>query len=229
MKTLNYLVLLIALTLSSTIFAQEKQVRSVTGFSKIDVAEGIQVTLTMGDTEKVVVIAPDDYIDKVVTELDGSALKMYLEGDNNNLKGKKIEVLVTAKQIHGIEANSGSSVKTTNCIKSTSFEISVSSGAHANVEIEAQKTEADASSGASIIIRGNTTHFEADASSGANLTADDLVSQNTKADVSSGAHIKLHVEKELEAEASSGGSISYSGKPEMVNVEKSSGGSVHRN
>lgn len=230
MKTLNSLLSLItALLISTSVFAQVKQIRNVSDFSKINVSEGIQVTLTMGNFEKVEVNAPEDYIDKIVTKTEGSTLKLYIEGNNNNGYKKKIEVFVTAIQMNGIKASSGSSVTTTNLIKSESFEVSVSSGAHANIEIEAHTIEAESSSGSSMVIRGTTTNLEADASSGASLLANKLVAQKADADVSSGAHIRLFVENDLEAEASSGGSIFYSGKPKKIDIEKSSGGSVSPN
>jgi hypothetical protein len=71
--------------------------------------------------------------------------------------------------------------------------------------------------------------FKAEASSGSSIDADQLKAQRVKADVSSGATIKCNVEEELIAEASSGGSVKYSGSPKMVDVDKSSGGSVRKN
>ncbi|MCP4355860.1 MAG: DUF2807 domain-containing protein [Proteobacteria bacterium] len=230
MKKINLLLtLLFTVIISANLSAQEKQIREVSGFSIIDVAEGIKVTLTMGDKERVEVIAPADYIDNVVTEVDGDELNIHIKGHNNGNKGRNVEVNVTAIKIKGIDVSSGASVKTTNAIKAEFLSVSVSSGANAKVEFNAEKASADASSGASCTLRGAANYFKADASSGSHITANDVKAQHVKADVSSGAGIKVHAEKEIKADASSGGSVSYSGSPEMVDVEKSSGGSVRKN
>lgn len=208
--------------------AQTTESRNVNGFSSIDVSEGITVTLTMGDKESVEVTAPEDYIDKVTTEVNGSELDIFIEGNNSGNKGRNVTVVVVAKTINKIESSSGSSVKTTNIINTDELKINVSSGANVNVECEADKVSVSTSSGAGATVRGGAINLSTDASSGSHITAANLKAHNVVADVSSGANIKVHAEKQLNADASSGGSVAYTGSPEMIDVEKSSGGSVHK-
>lgn len=224
-----FLSLSLIVAIGITTNAQEKQVRKVSDFSGISVSEGIKVKLSMSDHEKVEVIAPAKYINKVMTEVKNNELNIYLKGINNNVKNKKIEVLVNAKKINSIDVGSGASVKTTNSIENTNeLDIDASSGASVLVHCNVQKTDVDASSGATITIDGQTQSLDAEASSGAIIKASELKSASVDADVSSGANIKIHVTKKLEAEASSGGTIKYSGTPEFVDIEKSSGGSVRK-
>lgn len=208
--------------------AQVTQERKVSGFSSVDVSEGIKVTLTIGDKESVVVTAPEDYIDNVVTEVSGSELDIYIKGNNVVNKGRNVEVMVTAKFIDRIESSSGSSLTSTNSINAEELRVSVSSGAKVDIEVEAKRVAVDASSGAGAKLRGITTNLSTEASSGSHISAGELKAQNVIADVSSGANIKVHAEKKINADASSGGSVGYSGSPQMVDVDKSSGGSVHR-
>ncbi len=70
--------------------------------------------------------------------------------------------------------------------------------------------------------------FKTDASSGSHIHASDVKALKVKADVSSGASIHVNAEEELIAEASSGGSVKYTGSPTNVDVDKSSGGSVRK-
>ncbi len=209
--------------------AQEKQTRNVSGFSSIDVGEGIKVTLTMGEKESVEVTAPADYIDNVITEVESGELNIHIKENNTGNKGRKVEVHVTAVNINGIDVSSGASLKTSNAIKTEQIKISVSSGADAKVEFNAEKASASSSSGASCTLKGSANYFKTDASSGSHITANDVKAQHVIADVSSGASIKVHAEKEIEADASSGGSVSYSGSPAIIDVDKSSGGSVRKN
>lgn len=229
MRKINLLLtLLFAFFISANVNAQEKQVREVSGFSAIDVGEGIKVTLTMGDKESVEVTAPADYIERVITEVNGEELDIHIKGNNTGNKGRNVHVNITAKKINKIDVSSGASLKTTNSIKSEEFRVSVSSGANAKVEFNAEKASASSSSGASCTLRGSANYFKTDASSGSHITANEVKAQRVNADVSSGASIKVHAVKEINADASSGGSIAYSGTPTNVDVDKSSGGSVRK-
>lgn len=225
---LFFIAIVFAVSCTST-SAQITQSRNAKGFTSIDVSEGIKVMLTMSNKESVEVTAPESYIDKVITEVNGSTLKIYIKGNNTGNKGRNVEVKVSAKNINSIESSSGSSIKTNNNIETNELRISVSSGANVYINCDCTKILASASSGSGASLKGSTTYLSADASSGAHIKALELTADKVKADVSSGAHVKVNANKEINASASSGGSVKYTGSPSMVDINKSSGGSVRKN
>jgi hypothetical protein len=229
MKTLKIFAALFLLGLTTTLFAQKTEVRNVTGFSGVDVSEGIKVELTFGEKEFVQVTADEEYIDQVMTEVNGGELDIYLKGNNWNRGKRNILVKVTATKIESIKASSGSSITSQNLIESDELKMSVSSGANLKIAFKTPKASCDASSGAHANLKGVSKYFSTDASSGSRIDAENVKAVKVKADVSSGAHINVYAEDELNAEASSGGSVKYSGNPQTVDVDKSSGGSVRKN
>lgn len=221
------LILFVAMSLNAN--AQKRQIRNVSNFSEIHVSQGIKVSLTISDFEKVEVIAPEEYIDKVITEVKGDELNIYFKDNHLYLKNRSIEVLIHAKMINSIDLDSGASLVTANSIENVQkLEVSTSSGASANIRCKVAKAEADASSGSTILINGEATYFEVEASSGSTIKASELKAKSVDADVSSGADIRVSVSDRLHADASSGGSMKYEGSPKYVDIEKSSGGSVHK-
>jgi hypothetical protein len=230
MKTLKFLATFVfAGFLATTLMGQEKsEVRQVSGFTGIDVSEGIRVELTLGSKEFVEVTADAEYIDQVVTELEGTHLMIYLKGNNWNGNKRKILVKVTATKINDVEASSGSSITSQNQIASDELKLSSSSGASLKIDLKATKVSCDVSSGASAKLSGTVGYFSGDASSGASIEGFDLKAAKVKADASSGASILISADEELNAEASSGASVKYMGSPKMVDIEKSSGGSVKK-
>ncbi|MDA3891033.1 MAG: DUF2807 domain-containing protein [Salinivirgaceae bacterium] len=229
MKTLKIIAVFIAFSLTTQIFAQEKtERRNVTGFSGVDVSEGIKVELTYGEKEFVEVTADEEYIDRIVTKLNGEELDIYVKGNNWNSWNKNILVKVTATKINKIKVSSGANVVSQNLIESEALKMSLNSGAHMKIAFKAPKASCEASSGANATLKGSAKVFKADASSGAGINASEVKAVSVNADVSSGAHISVHAEEEIEADASSGGSIKYTGSPKMVDVDKSSGGSVRK-
>jgi len=220
---------IIGLATSVSLAQQKTEVRNITGFSGIDVSEGIKVELTYGEKEYVEVTADEKYIDMVVTELDGGELDIHIDGNNwNNNHYKNILVKVTAKKITSIESGSGASIVSQNLIESDDLEMSTSSGASLKIAFKAPKAKCEASSGANAKLKGVAKYFDTDASSGSSIQATEVKAINVKASVSSGANISVSAEEEIKAEASSGGSIKYTGNAKMVDIEKSSGGSVHK-
>ena len=59
--------------------ATQEENRKVTGFDAIHITSGIDLFLSMGNTEKVTVVADDDIIDDIVTEVKNGTLKIYLK------------------------------------------------------------------------------------------------------------------------------------------------------
>jgi len=192
-------------------------------FSEIKVSEGIQVFLTQGEEVELRVEADENIIDLLVTEVHGNVLKIHFE---KNVSRATRNVYLTANKISSIKSSSGSSVKSDGTIKSKNLRLSSSSGASLKLVLNASSVTCSSSSGANINLSGSSDSFESNASSGSHIKARDLTSKTAKADVSSGAGISLHASEELTAHASSGGNISYEGKPGVLNKSKSSGGSI---
>lgn len=221
-------ILAFCLIITACVGQEKTEERKVTGYSGVSVSEGIKVELTLGDKEFVEVTAGENYIDRVITEVKDDVLKIRISGNNWNSSNKNILVKVTAKTINTIKASSGASLVTQNLIESSSLKMASSSGANLKVAFKAPNASCEASSGANAKLKGSAKNFKVSASSGSGISAMDVKAIKVKAKVSSGANIKIHVEEELEADASSGGSIKYSGSPTIVDVDKSSGGSIRK-
>ena len=78
------------------------------------------------------------------------------------------------------------------------------------------------------MLEGKVKSLEIEASSAGDIDAYRLESEKVYARTSSAGSAKVNVTKELEAHASSGGSIRYRGNPVKTNTDSSSGGSVKK-
>ena len=96
------------------------------------------------------------------------------------------------------------------------------------VNLESESVSVSASSAGKTVLEGKTQSLEIEASSAGDIDAYNLESENVNASVSSAGSAKISVSKELEAHASSGGSIRYRGNPLKTNTDSSSGGSVKK-
>lgn len=204
-----------------------KETRDVAHFDGIKASAGINVYLFQGDENKVVVEADENLQKCIITEVNGSVLKCYI--DCSIQKSSKLNVYVNFKNLNIIKASSGSDVYGETVIDTDNIDINVSSGADVKIEVKANSVNCSVSSGADAIIKGKADYFEGDASSGADIKASDLVVKTCKASASSAGDIRITVTDKIEAHASSGGDVTYSGNPEIEHINESSGGDVrHR-
>ncbi len=188
------------------------QKRSIGSFHGIDVSSGIEVILTKGDKEELVVSVGDlSYRDQVKTTISNGILRISRDVEWkfwNTWKNWSVRVYVSYIDLDKLIVSSGAMLKGTG--------------------LSLTKLTARASSGAQMQLSGKADYLDVDASSGSSFRGNDFSVINCKAEVSSGAGVQVNVDKELSAEASSGGYIKYKGNASIRDINISSGGSVKR-
>ena len=218
-------------SLSAAPIDQGKQKRDLTGFHRISVSSGIDLFLTQKNVEEVIVEAASEDLDKIMTVVEDGTLKIYLKSNSwlgSFWKNRTRKVYVTFKQIDQLHASSGSNVDGETTFKLDKFNIDASSGSDIDVELEANSLSVNASSGSDVKIKGSAAEINIHASSGSNVKMGDLSSKKCSVEASSGSDVDVNVTEDLNANASSGSDISYTGNPTHKNIQKSSGGDVNK-
>lgn len=195
-------------------------------FTGVKSSAGIDVYLTQGDENKVVVETDENLQEYIETSVRNGLLKIGTRKNIRRAKARK--VYVTFKELDKIEASSGSSIQATSVIKSQNLSLKASSGAEIELEIFSQDLNLRTSSGAEMKISGKASSLAAQASSGSEINAKNLSVLNCIAKASSGAEIDVNVKEQIDAQASSGGEVNYYGNPTTSNSKKSSSGSVRK-
>ncbi len=124
-----------------------------------------------------------------------------------------------------IDASSAADVRV--AVTCTNCEIDASSAAEVEANLKCSDCDVASSSAAEITLVGSSESLSARVSSAAELDAADLKTVYCEVEASSGADAEVYCSGELDAEASSGGSIVYGGDCTWK-LDKSSGGSVRR-
>lgn len=233
------ILLLLSVFAFVSLFAQDKVIndanaekRTVSSFHAIQISGGIQLTLKQGNEEAVAVSASETkYRDRIKTEVVNGVLKIYydvnlwkdLKNDN-----KKLRAYVSFKNLDRVVASSGAGTQVEGSIAASGFDLHLSSGARFKGAIDASSLKLVQSSGSNCYLSGKVESLDIDVSSGAHFSGYEFVSNKCNANASSGAKIETRVEKELNAEASSGGGILYKGQGSITNISTGSGGRVKK-
>ncbi|MEQ8417663.1 MAG: head GIN domain-containing protein [Imperialibacter sp.] len=227
----KFLPLLVLTLVVQQAFAQRvKEERKVSSYDAVSVSTGIDVYIRQGNRQEVTVEVDRDDLDDLMTEVRGGELKIYFENNNSfwSWKDREATVYVTVTNVKSIKSSSGSDVTGETIIVSDYLEVESSSGADLKLQVRARTLRAESSSGSDMELSGEAEYFEGRSSSGSDLDAMDLVAKKAKVRASSGSDLAITVTDDIEADASSGSDISYSGRPQYVNIDESSGGDVRR-
>ncbi len=228
------LALILTVSLTSCQFGQIKgngevvtENRAVTAdFDKVRGGSGIDVYLTEGTENKIVVEADENLQDIIETNISNGKLTIRSSQNIGWAKAKKVHV--TYVSLTSIGASSGADVIGNSVIRTENLSLSASSGADLEVEVFTKNLTAETSSGADIIVTGKAGTLDAKASSGSELNAKRLQVITCSAKASSGADITVNVKDKLNAKASSGGDVKYYGDPVSVSKKDSSSGSIRK-
>jgi hypothetical protein len=196
--------------------------------TEIYVSNSIDVVLTQGNNCNLEVTADSNLLEYIVTEEDGNAIYIKIK-DNSNLQNiDELKVKVTLPNITYISTSGASSLKTTNTIISKEIELKASSSSDLVISLESENLTADASSAAEIKIKGKAINVKYESSSSATINAEKLFANYIDAKASSAGNISCSPIINLDAKASSGGTVHFENKPKTVNKNESSGGKVYQ-
>lgn len=222
----NSLLTTCLIVVASAVFAQQSEVRGVSSFKGIKASEGIDVYLKKGSKEELKVEASGTKLSNVITELSGDYLKIHMK--EGVYRDRTVKVYVTYVSVDKLSASSAANIYHEGVLKATNLELGASSAGTIELQVDCSSIEAGASSAGEIEVEGKAKSVELEASSAGEIDAYNLMSDKAEAQASSAGSIKLSVDQDLRAHASSGGSIRYRGNPERSNTNASSGGSVRK-
>jgi hypothetical protein len=223
---INTLFILVMCFMSTAVFAQDSETRSVGSFKGVKVGQAIDLYLTSGNSQQVRVEVEDGNVSDVETQVSSGVLKIGMK--KGNYRNIRVKVYVTHTGLEMISASSASNVYTENAINTSRMDINVSSAASAELEIRADEIEIQASSSGDIELKGSAKRASMSASSAGDIDAYDFEVDELRARASSAGGIRARANNAIDAHASSGGSVRYRGNPSKSRTDSSSGGSVRK-
>jgi hypothetical protein len=212
--------------LVATSLAQNSALRKLDAFNSVSIGEAIKLTLVPGNRNEAAIQAQNVDLDEIRTKVVGNQLKIELSG--NRYRNIKVEIILTYKQIEELAVSSAASVVTRGAIRADDLEISVSSAGNARLEVDAGELDISVSSSGELNLSGKAISQRIDVSSAGEYRGFDLNCEKAYVRASSAGSARLAVSKEIDAKASSAGSIKYKGSPDKVYVNSSSGGKTSK-
>lgn len=206
------------------------ELRPVKGYHGIRVSNAIDLYLSQGQEEKVVVSAKDLKIrEKIVTEVVNGILIIRLESPAKwkwwNTSNHKVKAYVSYTQLDEIAASGASNVYVDGVISGDKLSLSLSGASDFKGAIKVNGLSLEQSGASDSQITGQVAGTASIRSSGASdVKGYDLVVEECSAHASGASDIRITVNKQLDADCSGASSVYYKG-PGVLRESHSSGAS----
>jgi len=236
-KTFLFLSLFVGLITTSfsqkTISDANAEKRTVGSFHGIDVATGIELTLTKGTTEEVAVSASEtEFRDKIVTEVVNGILKIHYETKtgaiNKKNESKHLKAYVSYTSLNLLHVTTGAEANIDGVLEATTFELKANTGGLVKAEISIGTLNVDQNTGSKITLTGKVDILDAKGDTGSKFMGENLTTNTCVVKMSTGAGIYISVEKELNVKADTGGYIKYKGNAGIREIKTNTGGTVSK-
>jgi Putative auto-transporter adhesin, head GIN domain len=203
------------------------ELRNAKGFHGIEVSSAINLYLSQGDSETVVVSAPDIKLrDRIVTEVEDGILHIRLSEKHFSLGNSRLKAYVSFTTLDHLDASGASDIFVDGVITSQNLSVTLSGASDFRGAVNVKELKMSQSGASDAHITGivsGTAYLE---SSGASdVKGYELVTENCNAHVSGASDVHITVNKDLSVEASGASSVHYKGDGAVRDLH-SSGASI---
>lgn len=188
------------------------QTKNGSGFTNIDVSGAIDVYVTQDSSSSIKVEGDDNILQYIVTEVNGSTLEIYTESGFNLRPSHKIKVYVSNPTFNGFRVSGASSINGDSPISgSERITVNASGASGIKLDINAPVVNVEVTGASTANLRGRTKDLDINASGASKVKGYDLLSENTRVDVSGASHAEVYASVSLDGEASGASHVSYLG------------------
>ena len=206
------------------------EVRPVKGFHGIEVSNAINLYLSQGDEETVVVSANDlKWREFIRTEVDNGILKIWLDTRKWSRGNVKIKAYISFTTLDRLTASGASDVFVDGVITGENLFIDLNGASDFKGAINVKNLRLDQSGASDAHVTGVVSSLAEIHSSGASdVKGYDLTIQNCNVHASGASDIRVTIRNELTADLSGASTIFYKGEATVRDVRTSGASAVKK-
>lgn len=222
---MKYIIITISLFLLIDSVHAQSEIRELEDFSSLKVSNTLEVILTQGSENKLILSGIDSTdFEKVKTGIENGKLSMFIKGKIKSKNNIKIEL--TFKHLEAIELRGASELSTSDVIREDQFSITGSGAVEADLNIEVKKLTLNFSGASDIKLKGLAEDFDLTLSGASDLKASEFIANNVKVDISGASDVKVHAVESIKGGASGASSINIKGNPTVREINQSGASST---
>lgn len=203
--------------------------RSVSNFTSIDLSINATVNYSEGDTYKVEIVAQQNVINEIRTEVNNNRLSISLPWDTRLVAYSPITINIIAPAVSDFNISGSGKVQSSDTLHASNCDFNISG--NGNIILAAVETnDMDArisGSGKVEVIGGKSASISTNISGSGNIDLSGLLANTAKANTSGSGNATVNVKDFLEAHISGSGKVYYKGTPTISADISGSGKLIH--
>ena len=201
----------------------------VSSFKDVEVSGSINVYVSQGDIKPVKVEGDENLLQYVEVAQEGNKIIVRNRPGFNLIPTGDMRIYITAPVYNSIEVSGACDIiGQTKIVNPENLELQASGAGDIKMEVDAPGLTAEISGSGSIDLRGQTKDVDLGLSGAGHAHCYDLLSENTKVDISGAGSAEVYASVKLDAEVSGAGSVSYKGNAPTVIQHVSGVGSINK-
>ncbi len=203
--------------------------RTVSPFKNVEASGAIKLVVSQGELKPVRLEGDENILPYIEVKQEGDRIEIRTKpGYNINPSGDLI-VYITAPVYSSIEVSGASDIRGQNKISNPeNLQLEASGAGDIEMDVDAPEITAKISGSGSVKLKGQTRDLDIELSGAGHAYCYDLLSENTKVDISGAGSAEVYSSVKLEAEVSGVGNVRYKGNASNVNQHVSGAGSVSK-
>lgn len=203
--------------------------RTVSPFKQVEASGAIKLMVSQGDFTPVKVEGDENILPYIEIRQDGDRIEIRTRPGYNISPTNDLIVYVTAPVYSSIEVSGASDIKGQNKISNPeNLELEASGAGDIEMDVDAPEITSKITGSGSIRLKGQTKDLDIELSGAGHAYCFDLLSENTKVDISGAGSAEVFASVKLEAEVSGVGNVTYKGNATNVSQHVSGAGSVNK-
>jgi Putative auto-transporter adhesin, head GIN domain len=203
--------------------------RNVSSFKNVEVSGAIKVYVSQGDFKPIRIEGDENLLEYLEVDQQGDKITVRTRHGFNLSPTVDMKIYVTAPVYNNIEVSGACDIiGQTKIDNPEALSLDASGVAKIKMEVNAPKLSAEISGSGSIDLKGQTKDVELGLSGAAEAHCYELLSENTKVDISGAGSAQVYASVKLSAEVSGAGNVSYKGNATDVSQKVSGAGSVNK-
>lgn len=205
------------------------QDRSVGNFKSVEVGGAINVYVSQGSPSAVKLEGDENILQYIEVVQEGDRLIVRTKNGYDLDPSSKLRVDVTTPVYDRIQTSGACDIiGQTKISTPDELTLSVSGAGDIKMDLDAPRLKAEVSGSGSLHLKGQTKDADLNLSGVGNAHCYELLSENTRVDISGAGSAQVYASVKLDAQVSGVGNIHYKGNPPDVKQEVSGAGSVSK-
>jgi hypothetical protein len=207
----------------------QTQDRQVSDFKNVEVGGAAKVYVSQGDHASVKVEVDDNLQQYVEVRQEGNRIIVRERSGFHLVPTGDLKIYVTAPVYNSIDVSGACDIiGQTKLSNPEDLDMEVSGAGDIHMEADAPNIKAHISGSGSIDMKGQTKSVYLELTGAAHAHCFDLLSEDTKVDISGAGSAEVFASVKLDADVSGAGNVTYKGNAPTVNQHVSGAGSVRK-